>query len=219
MPLHKISSLKHGYTLGLWHITEKPEELLTLAHLSTEEQGYYQQLSNTQRRLHWLAWRALIKKLTGNPEIEIVYQENGKPQVRDQSLQISISHTGPWAACLTHSNEPVGVDVESIRPRILKIKERFLSSREIEWHAPSTHDLRHLTILWCIKEAVFKFAGISGLDYRNQINILPFQSLREGHASCQLIPHDGYLKEILLYYENIDPEHVIAYVAATNSIH
>jgi len=218
MPLHRISSLKNGYTLGLWHITEKPEELLALASLSTEEQGFYQQLSNTQRRLHWLAWRALIKKLTGNPAIEITYQENGKPLVRDQSLQISVSHAGPWAACLLHSSEPVGVDVESVRPRILKIKERFLSSREIQWHAKSTDDLRHLTILWCIKEAVFKFAGISGLDYRNQINILPFHSLSEGQASCQLIPRDGYLKEILLYYEDIDSEHVIAYVAETNSV-
>ena len=213
MPVYKISSLNKGYTLGIWHIKETPEELLPWAYLSKHETIYYQQLNNTRRKLHWLAWRALVKRMTENPLLEISYDPNGRPTLCKHSLQISVSHAGPWVACLVHPKKPTGVDVESVSPRIQKVKERFLSPQELEWHAAATNHLRHLTILWCIKESVYKYASISGLDFRNQIVVLPFNSGNDGEAFCQLIQNNGEFTLISLNYEDIDSEHVIARIA------
>lgn len=218
MPLHKITKLDNGYTLGLWQITEQPEDLIQITHLTSDEFSFYQQLNNHQRKLHWLAWRALLKNLVNNPNLEIDYSAYGKPLVRNISLQISVSHSGPWAACMTHPSQPTGVDIEGIHPRILKVKERFLSDKELQWHVSYSNSLRHLILLWCIKEAIYKFAGINGLDFRNQINIPPFTSLTQGQILCQLRTTHNHSTKILIKYENIDSEYVLAYVAESEPI-
>lgn len=212
MPLHRMVPTEGGFTLGLWQISEDPATLLTLAHLSEEENHFLAQVKNTTRKLHWLAWRALLRQMLGNHQIKIVYDEHGKPYLLHQPMHISVSHAGPWAACQLHPIQRAGVDVESVRPRIMRIKERFLSPEELQEHSPFISDLRHLTILWCIKEAVYKWAGQPGLDFRNQIYILPFSSQTDGRASCFLKSSDKKKTQIDLKYENIDKEHIIAYV-------
>jgi phosphopantetheinyl transferase len=218
MPLHRISELDNGFILGLWRITEPPEDLVQIARLSSEELNFYQRLNNHQRKLHWLAWRALLKDMVNKPYLEIDYTANGKPFVRNVSLQISVSHSGPWAACITHPSQPTGVDLEAIRPRILKVKERFLSGKELQWHNSYLNNLRHLILLWCIKEAIYKFAGINGLDFRNQISIPPFVSLTQGQILCELQLTHYHSTKILIKYEDIDSEHVMAYVAEQESV-
>ncbi|MGC8864574.1 MAG: 4'-phosphopantetheinyl transferase superfamily protein [Bacteroidales bacterium] len=212
MPLHQITPTEGGFTVGLWQISEDPATLLAMAHLSEEERLYLVQIKNTIRQLHWLAWRALLRQMLGSPHTKILYDEKGRPFLQNQPFQISVSHAGPWAACQIHPNQPAGVDVESIRPRIAKVKERFLSKKELQKHASFLSNLRHLTILWCIKEAVFKWADMPGLDFRNQIHILPFLSQPQGLASCLLKSSDNVETQIELHYENIDAEHIIAYV-------
>lgn len=212
MPLHRMVLTEGGYTLGLWQISEDLATLLTLAHLSEEEHHYLARIANTTRQLHWLAWRALLRQMLGNPQIKIVYDEHGKPHLLHQPMHISVSHAGPWAACQLHPYQRAGVDVELIQARILKLKERFLSPEELLEHAPSLSDLGHLTALWCIKEAIFKWASQPSLDFRNQIYILPFHSQTNGRASCLLKSNDEKEIQIDLQYENIDKEHIITYV-------
>lgn len=212
MPLHRILPVEGGFTLGLWQISEEPATLLALAHLSEEEHDFLAQIKNTTRQQHWLAWRALLRQMLGNPYTKIVYDEKGKPFLENEPLQISVSHAGTWAACQIHPHLSAGVDVESIRPRILRVKERFLSQEELHEHASSLSDLRHLTVLWCIKEAVFKWAAEPGLDFRNQIHILPFSNQPPGKALCILKSNHNQRTSLLLHYENIDAEHIIAYV-------
>ena len=68
----------------------------------------------------WLRWA--LGELTGVEPARLRFQNepNGKPNLSDpigDGWQFSISHSGPFAAVIL-SDQPVGVDIERVRPRM-----------------------------------------------------------------------------------------------------
>jgi 4'-phosphopantetheinyl transferase len=64
----------------------------------------------------------------------------------------------------------VGIDIERMRPRIEKVRERFLHTEE---SASINKDkvLEQLTLAWCAKEALYKLYGQRNLDFRENIRV------------------------------------------------
>ena len=62
--------------------------------------------------------------------IEVAYDANGKPYLPSSPLNISISHSGNYACILTSSQSIPGIDIETIRDRIVKIADKFISKEE-----------------------------------------------------------------------------------------
>ena len=95
---------------------------------------------------------------TGAPPELAVLDPDGTSRRLDVSL--SISHcAGRGAAALAPSGWRVGVDLERARTIPDHFGQYFLGSSELQWACGD------LTVLWCLKEAVWKAMGL-GHDVR-----------------------------------------------------
>ncbi|MDR1609887.1 MAG: 4'-phosphopantetheinyl transferase superfamily protein [Candidatus Symbiothrix sp.] len=136
-----------------------------------------------KRKCEWLTVRTLLKTLSGE-EKEIAYQSNRKPYLTDRSYHVSISHTNykgvrddnlsGYVAMILNEEKEVAIDIEMISPRVLKIKERFLSREEAK-AISSGKEIVHLLLHWSAKESIFKILDAEDVDYQSKIHILPFE--------------------------------------------
>lgn len=73
----------------------------------------------------------------------------------------NISHSGGLVLCALDS-EPVGVDVECVRPHHPRLADRICSAEEQAWLAGQEDREQALSVLWTMKESRVKYTG-SGL--------------------------------------------------------
>lgn len=163
---------KQGILTGIWKIEESEEILLSLFDNQDLLKQQIQHISNSTRRSEKLAVRALLKALT-NEEKEINYFASGKPFLKDGSYNISISHTKGYATIALHPSLQVGIDIEALSDRILRIQNRFMSIKERE-----AIDKRHEPVVsllyWSAKETAYKLLGHEGVDFSKELIISPF---------------------------------------------
>ena len=157
---------------GIREIRETSDELLNLSDKKDLYLPRIHQMTTENRKREWLSVRALLKELTGE-EKEIAYSETGKPYLVDNSYQISISHTRNYVAVALSKHYSVGIDIESISPRIQKISSRFMSDEE-EAGISSENEIIHLLLHWSAKESIFKTLNEQNVDFRESLHIQPF---------------------------------------------
>jgi phosphopantetheinyl transferase len=203
MPFFREIMPAAGIRAGTWHISETEQELLVLAGLSAADQDLVATFRNIQRKKHWLACRALLKHMLGDGFRGISYDPNGKPHLAPGHLQISISHAGEYAAAVCSEGSPVGIDIEQLKDRVEKVKERFMLPEEIGSLNPDCR-LGHLYIFWCGREALYKLHGRPDLDFRDDIQIHPFDylcnTINTGMATLKL---DGREEQHSLHFEKL----------------
>lgn len=90
-----------------------------------------------------------------NENIELIYDDLGKPHLKNHDGHISISNTKELVAVIYHPTNAVGIDIEIPSERILKIAPKFVNENEQKWMNDSeiTSYYNCLTI-WCVKESV-----------------------------------------------------------------
>jgi phosphopantetheinyl transferase len=139
-----------------------------------------------KRKCEWLTVRTLLKTLSGE-EKEIAYLPSGKPFLSDRSYHISVSHTNcrkdaqsrnsspfGYVAMVLNKDRQVAIDIEMISPRVLRIKDRFLSEAETRAIAADA-EIVHLLLHWSAKESVFKILDADNVDYQSKIQVRPFR--------------------------------------------
>ena len=97
----------------------------------------------------------------GNDRLEFSATEFGKPfLVNDLSIHFNISHSGDYVVCVV-DNEPVGIDVEMIKPINRKIAERFFAQDEVAYilSARDDFDIQRFYEVWTRKESRIKWEG------------------------------------------------------------
>lgn len=99
---------------------------------------------------------------------ELVYKDSGKPILLDKNNHISISHSKNLIAIFISNTEHIGVDVEYISEKIIKIASKFISDDE-QLLLTTTDDY---TLIWSAKETIYKSYGISGVDFKQGMNVL-----------------------------------------------
>lgn len=115
--------------------------------------------------------REEIARRCGVRKEDIVFQKNeyGKPFAQALRVQFNISHSGDMVLCAV-SDDPVGVDVEKVRPVRLKTAKRICTEQELRYlfgKQPTEEDylcddqavLQRFFEIWCAKEAYFKCIG------------------------------------------------------------
>ena len=129
---------------------QRREQALKLKH----EQG---------QRLCVLAYQLLKKGLqqeygiTENPIFE--YNEHGKPSiVGHPEICFNLSHCKEAVVCVV-SDQPVGVDVESIREYKESLVRYTMNDEEIREIEPSENPAATFIRLWTMKEATMKLIG------------------------------------------------------------
>lgn len=161
---HNINQFSN---LGIWKIEENEAFFL-------EKVPDNPEVTHPYKRLQHLAGRYILCEIHPDfPMEEIKIAENRKPFLRNGAYHFSISHCGNYAAAIISSKTKVGIDLELVSPRIEKISPKFLNEQEIRYleswkHLPQVY-LQLLTILWCSKEAVFKWNGQRGIDFSEDI--------------------------------------------------
>jgi len=204
MPFLREILLPSAVRAGIWHITETAAELLSFVQLTESEKIQYQSFCHDLRKRQWLAYRAMLKHLLFPNSSEISYDINGKPFLTSGSHQISVTHAGEFAAAICAENILVGIDIEKLKDRVERVKERFMVNAELE-SLDTENRLDHLYIYWCGKEALYKLYGKPELDFRNDIYIHPFDYLCNTNHTCQAtLTIDGCGKDYTLCYQKIE---------------
>ncbi len=214
MPLifnNKVADQKAN--LGIWELQESVNSLLSLASLNKTDAETFYKLRNENRKKQWLASRIILNKISGKNEFSVLYEKTGRPIISDGIHQISISHTSKYIAVIIAKSIKVGVDIERIHPRILKVSHKFVSHEEDHFLKSHENLEESLILIWSAKETLFKLNGQANMDFRTNIHINPFEIKNKGlvMGSIQKKP---LLTEHQLYYQKID-DHFLVYSVGT----
>ena len=174
MPVFFQHQINDTTRLGIWKIEETEE-------FFKENVPQHRDVTHPHKRLQHLAGRFLLQFLFPDfPYALIQIADTRKPYLPDEQYHFSISHCGDYAAAIVSSDSRVGVDIEIVTPKIERVKDKFLSQKElstIDSHL-TTPDTRHptpdsalLTLLWSSKESVFKWYGDGGVDFKEHIQL------------------------------------------------
>ena len=118
-----------------------------------------------------LARKAIAEWCGIAPEsISFGIKEHGKPYAKDLTVEFNISHSGDMVVCAVDNN-PIGIDIEQIRPIDLTVAKRICTDEELLYlfgHMPTEQDFTYTTDteiltrffeLWTAKEAYGKYSG------------------------------------------------------------
>lgn len=157
------------------------EKMLEEISLSSQEKMKYAAMTSKKRRQEWLTCRVLLSNVLGK-EFILEYQSNGKPYLLQPKKNISISHSKEYVA-IAIAEKKIGIDIEKIDTRILKLKEKILNSREVNRFVAA--DERVLHIIWGIKESVYKQQD-EEINYLEDIEV---KKIGENTAEVQVKNH------------------------------
>lgn len=130
--------------------------------------------------MEWLSARALVCDLVELFEesiSEIANDDLGKPYLKNRPLHLSISHSKKYAVAILHRHSLVGIDIELTSSKVLSNIHRLCSKEEM---LEIGNDVQKATVVWCAKEALYKYYGKKKLDFKKNISLSISQNKIEG---------------------------------------
>jgi 4'-phosphopantetheinyl transferase len=177
MSRSKIIEISMG-RLGIWKLKGTVQPSPQTLSFSEKEQMEFQSIKNTQRQKEYLAVRQLLQEMTGVRD-EIHYDDRGKPRLKNSPLQISISHSSDLVVVLLSACS-AGVDTEHIQRKVQSVTKRFLSDEELYEVKQAINPQLSGIAYWSAKEAAFKCAALSDIEFKTHIAVFPFELQPEG---------------------------------------
>lgn len=213
MPVIYNKDIDGQTILGVWKIEEREEELLSGLQLKQHELDFIASLNNGKRLLHWLSTRLLLRRMLNTSDyIDCRLDEHGKPYLVDSAYHISLSHSYDYAAVMIGKEQSVGVDIELIKTKIHRIQQKFLSPPELA-QLQVKDNTEGLYVCWCVKEAVYKWYGKKGLEFKKHIHIQPFELKNEGAMDVIVDLPEG-TRTLTVNYFNTITGYMLGYVVA-----
>lgn len=170
-----------GAHVAIWHITESLDSIISQLHQIDPNAKHPEEFTAHQRILQWYAVRLLSKKLSGSNIIN--YDENGRPW--PENGFISISHSHDHVAVIYHEKKAVGIDLQLIDEKVLRIAHKFINENE----SPQSID-DHVKI-WSIKEAGYKIQGCGSPYFKRDYTVT---NLKANSSSCLISTSKGALE-------------------------
>ena len=187
----------------IWEINESLQDLKSKVVLSEYSLKLLYQKKSEIKKKQFLAIRNIFKLLSIEDK-EVKYDKAGKP-IFSQNKILSISHSGNYAAVII-SNHHVGIDIEKISDKAVKIKDKFLN---IELNYPQELNNQTSLVYWNIKESIYKALGIKGVDFKKNILALPLDINSSKCISWYVNNDDIYSFET---YFKISKNYTLAFV-------
>ena len=183
---------KNNCIIAIWDMQESLEELMQQSDdISTPN------FNNEKRKKEYLVSRLLLKDIA--PKTKITYNEYGAPKL-ENGKHISISHSKNLVAII-FSKQKVGLDIEKISEKPLRLSSKFITE---DVHQNLTEE--KATLIWCVKEAIFKWHQKGNVDFKKDIKIKAYEIMEKGEISCNF---KG--EKIIVKYRKIDNQY-LAYV-------
>ena len=213
MPVVFDKKIDDHSVLAVWKIEETEAQLLSSLQLKQHELDVISSLSNGKRALHWLATRVLLRSMLNTEDyIDCQMDDQGKPYLVNSDTYISLSHSYDYAAVIISKGKQVGVDIELIKMKIKSIKHKFLSDVEMAQKQIGDNTVG-LYVAWCAKEAIYKWNGKKGLEFKQHIHIKPFKLKDEGSLQA-LVELPCGTKELTVNYFKTKDGYMLGYVVA-----
>jgi phosphopantetheinyl transferase len=181
MPLERIINLNDSSQLLVWKITETFDDLFQSVRLKDSSLSRVENMKADGHRRGFLSVRRLLME-AGYTDFDLFYDQYGKPHLED-GKHISISHSHDFSVIII-SNKTIGVDLEILKDKTLKIAPRFMNVSHLE-HLSEKDQLLKATVIWGIKEAVFKIKNEVGISFKDHIFENDF-NLRDKKCSVEL---------------------------------
>jgi phosphopantetheinyl transferase len=165
---------EQGIDVAVLDVTGLVDAEAAAAHfLTDEEHAERARLQQPGRRLEWLGARICLKTLlvrrtwVDDPrDCEVVKDPRGRPRLArlttsdpDVGYQCTLSHKDRFA-CAAISSAPgvrLGVDIETVSPRLSRVAAAFVHDRDVVIGERSSEE--RLAILWTLKESCSKVLG------------------------------------------------------------
>lgn len=162
MPVFFQHQINENTSLGVWKIEETEA-------FFRDNVPQHRDVSHPHKRLQHLAGRFLLRYLFPEFPYELIQiAETRKPYLPGEEFHFSISHSGDYAAAIVSRHNRVGIDAELVREQVGRLIPKFLSDPEKE-HLYRGSILEQSTLYWTAKESVFKWYGLGGVDFREDI--------------------------------------------------
>ncbi|MBB6612295.1 4'-phosphopantetheinyl transferase superfamily protein [Pontibacter sp. Tf4] len=207
MPLLFTRQLNEHTVLGAWSITERAEELLLALPTGISPELMLEQ-AHPRRQKEWLASRVLVYSLlqqftSDKPVLQ--RNDHGRPVFEQAPFHVSISHSPGLAAVILSSKYEVGIDVELLSPKALRVADKFLNDNEKNY----TCGEADITCLyWSAKETLYKMYSQRKLFFKENLLLQPdpnSENLLLGHVQT-----DNFSKLYQVQHEILN-EHVLTY--------
>lgn len=166
MPLYKSIQITPNSTLLLWKISEDLDYFTSSIYLNVSSFTRLLHMKSESHIKGFLAVRMLLQ-YSGYSDSDLFYDEYGKPHLLD-GKHISISHSNFFSAIVI-SKTKVGLDVEHCKEKILKIASKFIVDNRHLINLSEDEKIKKATVIWGIKEAVFKIKNEKGISFPNHI--------------------------------------------------
>ena len=186
MPLLKIITLNDYTQLLVWKITETFDELFSSVNL---KEGSLKRLQGMKAESHqkgFLAVRRLLME-AGYTDFDLHYDQFGKPHIESRMMDdgcqmknnsstqhpapstqhISISHSNDFSVIVL-SDVNIGADLEILKDKTLKLAPRFMDVSHLE-NLSKEDELIKATVVWGVKESVFKIKNEVGISFKDHI--------------------------------------------------
>ena len=171
MPLYKTITPNSQTTVKIWKITESLDELMRPLNLKSESLERVIGMKSDIHQRGFLSVRHLLRSF-GYTDQDLFYDEFGKPHLKD-GKHISISHSFIFSGVII-SDQKVGIDIEKQRDKIGVIAHKFVDYEFDYLEKKDENYIRMLTVIWCIKESLYKLFATPGMLFREHFLVIPF---------------------------------------------
>jgi phosphopantetheinyl transferase len=165
VPLLKTITINDTTRVLVWKITESFNELFRSVALKDISLARVEGMKSESHQKGFLGVRRLLME-AGYTDFDLYYDEFGKPHLQD-GKHISISHSHDFSVIVL-SDEIIGIDLEQLKEKMLVIAPRFMDVSHLD-NLSAEEQLLKATVIWGIKEAIFKVKNEKGISFLDHI--------------------------------------------------
>ena len=200
MPLYKKINLTPTAQVLIWQITESFEDLFDEVILKDISLIRVNNMKALSHQKGFLSIRKLLQEV-GYSDEDLFYDTTGKPNLNDGKM-ISITHSFEFSAIIV-SDQIAGIDLEMQREKIITIADKFMDT-EFEFLPKEKNQdfIQKSTVIWGVKEAVFKIENQPGISFKDHISVFPFE-MNEGKTNA-LLTFSSQIKEFTIQFEVVE---------------
>lgn len=204
MPLYKTinfsRSVRTTTQILVWKITESLSQLCNEVTLNATNTLRFNGMKSELHQRAFLSVRKLLQE-KGYTDFDLEYDEFGKPHLKDGKY-ISISHSHEFSTIII-SDQKAGIDIELQREKIIKIADKFVDY-EFEFLNKQNQEeyIRKLTVIWGIKEAIFKIRNEIGISFKNNIQTKAFEMNEKSGIATLTFQNNA--REFTFHFEEIE---------------
>lgn len=200
MPFYQRIKVDDKTAVFVWKITESFNDLYREVSLKDTSLSRLEGMKSESHQKGFMAVRMLLQ-FNGYTDFDLYYDEFGKPHLKD-GVNISISHSFGFSVIIL-SDKNVGIDLELRRDLVKKIAYKFAEEKFVyECENNPTEFVSKLTVIWGVKEAVFKVRNEIGISFKDHIFVRPFEMKDE--KTTALLDFNSVEREFLVYFTEIE---------------